>query len=92
MWPMGLLLEDNVLEVKGIIYFQMNVNLHVFQKMTAREKEKLLIFLQKIVFLHVYFKIIFLETLENLCKEYAALEKSETEDNSSSPNADMTES
>ena len=34
----------------------------------------------------------FLETLENLCQEYAALEKSETEDNSSSPNADITES
>ena len=42
--------------------------------------------------MHVSLKIIFLETLENLCKEYAALEQSETEDNSSSPNADITES
>ena len=62
------------------------------KRMTAREKEKTVHIFTKIVSLHVYFKMIFLETLENLCKEYAALEKSETEDNSSSPNADITES
>ena len=39
IWPMGLLLEDYALEVKSIKYLEMNVNLHVFQKMTAREKK-----------------------------------------------------